>query len=256
MIHRLRKVTNGLYRGSAPTPQDVVWLKEKLGIRKIISLDKKAGDKIRRTCKLLGITQDRIYLDGSRQSVVDFIKHDFKKLFLEGGPTYVHCHAGKDRTGLACAIVECKFLGKSPDDAIQQAKSLGFGVGVDPNIVKLYEKLIRSCKKVSDTNHADIVDNEREGKGDNRDSFLDQSRQQSFSPYLDHTRQNPADAVYVYINDQSPTRENYQQYKSIKEHNQEDEQQGEGVPQVGVFNNDAGARGFGPTENYGGFFYD
>lgn len=253
MIKRLRKVTNNLYRGSAPTPQDVVWLKENLGINKIVSLDKESGDKISRTCKLLGIKQDKIYLNGSRESLLNFLKHDIKKLFLENGPTYVHCHEGKDRTGLACALVECKYLGKDPEKVIEHAKSLGFGIGVDPSVINLYEKLIRSCKKTKDSNHADIVSNERDYISDNRDSFLDESRQSSFSPYLDHTRQDPMDAVYVYINDQSPTRENYQQYKSIKEHTDTDK---DVIPQVGVFNNDAGARGFGPTENYGGFFYD
>jgi hypothetical protein len=61
------------------------------------------------------------------------------------------------------------------------------------------------------------------------------------------------DAVYNFINDQSPTRENYQQYKSIKEH---DYDKDDVVPLVGVFDNDAGGRGFGPTENAGGFIYD
>lgn len=252
MIKRLRKVAKNLYRGSAPSPQDVVWLKENLGINKIISLDKESGDKISRTCKLLGIKQDKIYLNGSRQSLLHFMKHDFKQLFLENGPTYVHCHEGKDRTGLACALVECKFLGADPNKAIEHAKSLGFGIGVDPKIINLYEKVIRSCKPSQDSNHADIVSNERDHIGDNRDSFNTESRQGSFSPYLDHTKQNPMDAVYNYINDQSPTRQNYDQDKPITEHNQEED----AVPQVGVFNNDAGGRGFGPTENYGGFFYD
>jgi hypothetical protein len=116
--------------------------------------------------------------------------------------------------------------------------------------------LIRSCKpsKDKDINNTDIVNNERDGGGDNRDSYLDESRQSSWAPYLDHTRQDPVDAVYVYINDQSPTRENYHQTweEPINRHKEESQT----IPQVGTYNNDAGARGFGPTENYGGFFYD
>jgi hypothetical protein len=109
-----------------------------------------------------------------------------------------------------------------------------------------------ACKPAKDVNNADIVSNEREYVGDGRDSYLDEAHPGSFAPYLDQTRQNPMDAVYNYINDQSPTRENYQEYKSIKEHDKEEDV----VPMVGVFNNDAGGRGFGPTENYSGFFYD
>lgn len=252
MIQRLRKITEGLFRGSAPSPKDVLWLKENLGIKKIVSLDQASGDRIDRSCQLLHIKHVKMYLNGDRKSLIHLLKHNLKNLLLDGGPTYLHCHYGKDRTGLVSALIECKYLGVNPEKAIAQAKSLGFGVGVDPSIVKLYEKLIRSCKNSKDNNNADIVSNEREYIGDNRDSFLDEGHQGSFAPYLSVTKQDPMDAVYNSINDQSPTRENYQNYKSIKEHDQEKDV----VPMVGVFNNDAGGRGFGPTENYGGFFYD
>lgn len=253
MIHRLRKITNGLYRGSAPSPTDVADLKHHLGIKKIISLDKVTGDKIDRACKLLGIKHIKMYIDEKQSSLAQLFKQDLKKLLLEGGPTFIHCLHGKDRTGLVSALFKCKFMGVSPEKAIEEAKSLGFGLGVNPQTVHLYEKLIKSCKSAKDNNDADIVSNEREYIGDNRDSFLDESRQDSFSPYLDHTRQNPADAVYNYINDQAPTRQNYDPDRPISEHNQEET---DVVPQVGIFNNDAGGRGFGPVENAGGFFYD
>jgi hypothetical protein len=252
MIHRFRTVSKGLYRGSAPNPKDVLHLKNDLGINKIISLDKEDGERISRVCKLLGIDQVKIYLDGSRQSLLKLLSYNLKDLLLNGGPTFFHCHAGKDRTGLLAALFKCKYMGVSPDKALQEAKSLGFGLGVDPKVTKLYEQIIKSCKSESDINKADIVSNEREYIGDNHDSFLQGGHQGSFAPYLDQTRQNPMDAVYNYIDDQSPTRQNYPNYKSIKEHNQEEDV----VPLVGIFDNDAGARGFGPTENYGGFIYD
>jgi len=261
MIHRLRKVADGLFRGSAPTPKDVLWLKEILGIKKIVSLDKEAGDKIDRACKMLGIDHVKAYIEGvDRKSLYNVLSQNLKHLLIDGGPTYFHCHEGKDRTGLLAALFKCKYMGMDPEAAITEAKSLGFGVGIPPEITHLYEKLIRACKphKDPDVNNADIVGNEREYISDNRDTFLDESRQSSWAPYLDHTRQNPMDAVYVYINDQSPTRENYQQtWKEPKERLEEAINSHEDtIPQVGTFNNDAGARGFGPTENYSGFFYD
>lgn len=253
MITRLRKVTKDLYRGSAPTSKDVLWLKENLHIKKIVSLDRETGEKIDRACKMLDIDHVKIYIDIDRKSLINLLQHDLKKLLIQGGPTYVHCHHGKDRTGLVIALFKCQYLGESPQKAIEEAKSLGFGLGVDPKVVALYEKLIRACKPKNDSNSADIVSNEREYIADNRDSFLDEGHQGSFAPYLSKTRQDPMDSVYNYIDDQSPTRENYQDYKSIKEHDHEDK---DVVPLVGVFNNDAGGRGFGPTENAGGFFYD
>lgn len=253
MIHKLKKITDGLYRGSEPTPNDVLWLKENLGIKKIVSLDKLAGIKIDRPCKMLGIQHVMVPLDQTKQSLLAFLQHDLKKLLLDGKPTYIHCFAGKDRTGFVTALFKCKYMKEDPEIALQEAKSLGFGVNLDPSygkMIQMYEKLIRSCKPSKDENKADIVSNEREYIDDNRSGPLDEGHQGSFAPYLSVTRQDPMDAVYNYIDDQSDTRENYKS-RPIKEHKDEDV-----IPQVGVFNNDSGARGFGPTENYGGFFYD
>lgn len=251
MIRRFRTVILGvLYRGSAPSPDDIKALKEKLGIRKIVSLDKRSGDRIDRICKLLGIQHIKMYIEDDKKSLLHFLTQDLKKLFLEGGPTFVHCHEGKDRTGLAIALVKCKFLGMNPEKAIQEAKSLGFGVGVPEFVIKLYEKIIRSCKPSKDQNNADIVSNERTYIGDNRDSFLDEVHQGDFSAQLDHTRQNPMDAVYTYTMDQSPTRENYPDTALF----QHDPSKSVTVPNVGEYDNDAGQRGFGPVERMDGFF--
>lgn len=251
MIQRLKKITDGLYRGSAPSPKEVLWLKETLKINKIVSLDRETGDKIERACDMLGIKHIKTYIDANKSSLINLFQHDLKELLLDDGPTYIHCHHGKDRTGLLAAVFKVKYMGMSPEKAIREAKSLGFGIGVNPEWVKLYEKIIRTCKPEKDSNDADIVSNVREHVGDNKDSYLDQGNQGSFAPYLSKTREYPVDSVYNSINDQSPTRENYDPNKPIKEHDQQDV-----IPQVGVFNNDAGGRGFGPVENAGGFFYD
>lgn len=251
MINRFKTVLDHkIYRGSAPSPKDVLWLKKTLGIKKIISLDKETGDKIARTCKILNINHIIMPLDSTRQSLFNFFKHNLKKMLLDNGPTYIHCLHGKDRTGLIIALFKCKYMGVSPNNAIKEAKSLGFGIGVDPIIINLYEKLIRNCKQSKDINNIDIVSNEREYKSDNRDSFLDEGHQGSFSPYLSKTRQNPIDAVYNYIDDQFPTRENYH----IE--NIDIENKSTNIPLIGLYNNNAGIRGAGPTEPVGGFIYD
>lgn len=251
-MQRLRKVTDQLYRGGAPSPSDVAWLHENLGIKKIISLDQLSGDRIKRATKLLEINHIMLPIDllNFKPSLLEFLKHDLKKLFLQDGPTFVHCQAGKDRTGLAIALVKCKYLNCSPEDALEEAKSLGFGLDVDPKPIMVFEKLIKSCKPSKDQNNADIVSNEREYIGDNRDSYLDQGHQGSFAPYLDVTRQSPVDPVYNFILDQPQTRQNYHN-KPITQHEDEDV-----VPLVGVYDNDAGMRGAGPSENNGGFIYD
>lgn len=251
MIRRFRSVIPGvLYRGSAPTPKDVLELKDKLGIKKIISLDELSGERIDRACKMLGLKHIKLYINHDRKSLYDFLSQDMKKLFLEGGPSFVHCAEGKDRTGLASAIVQCKFLGKDPEKAIQEAKALGFGVGIPPQSTHMFEQVIRHCKPDKDTNSADIVSNEREYIGDNRDSFLDEGHQGSFSPYLDQTKQAPFDLVYPSTLDQSPTRQNYPD-TSLFRH---DSSESVSIPNVGEYDNDAGQRGFGPVERMDGSF--
>lgn len=252
MIERFNKVTNGLYRGGAPTPTDVLKLHKDYGIKKIVSLDKEAGDKIERTCKMLGIKHERLPIDSSKTSLIKLFRNNLKDLLIKGGPTFVHCQWGKDRTGLLVAIFKIKYMGYTPHRALQNAKALGFGINVSPSWVRLYEKLIlgtKPAKDAKDSNHADIVSNERDGVGDNKDSYLDQAHQGSFSPYLSETRQYPEDMVYNSINDQSPTRENYKSNKPIKEHDLEEDV----VPQVGTYDNGAGMYGAGPVFPSGGF---
>jgi protein tyrosine/serine phosphatase len=253
MIRRFIEIIPGqFYRGSAPTPKDVLALKEKLGINKIVSLDEATGEKIDRACKMLNIQHVKIYINGERKSLLHALNQNLKHLFIDGGPTYVHCHEGKDRTGLMVALFKCKYMGMDPEAALTEAKSIGFGTGVDPKIRQLYEKIILSCKPNTqkDSNSADIVSYEREYKGDNRDGMLDEAHQGSFAPDLDHTRQNPMDALWGYQLDQSPTRQNYPDTSLF----QYDPDKGAAVPNVGEFDNDSGQRGFGPTENYNGFF--
>jgi hypothetical protein len=253
MINNLHKVTDNLYRGAAPSPKDVKWLKDHLGIKKIVSLDKTAGDRISRACKLLQIKQVMLPLDITRKSLLTLAHQNLHYLLDEGGPVFIHCHYGKDRTGLVVAMYKCRYMNGKPDDVIKEAKSYGFGVNVDPKVVHLYEKIIKSCKPVKDENNADIVSNTRETKTDNRSGILDEANPSSFAPGLDSARRDPVDFVYNPINDQSPTRQNYKKNEPISKH---DNSSIIDIPQVGQYNNDAGIHGAGPAEPVGGFIND
>lgn len=251
MISKFLRVDDGLYRGSAPSPKDVQMLKNKYGVNKIISLDQNCANVISNACKLLGIKQVVIDLNEDKNTLVNLLKNDLQSLLKSDGPTFVHCRHGKDRTGLVIAMYECKYKGKDPEKAIAEAKQLGFGVGVDPSFTSLYEKLIRASKKSTDNNNADIVSNERESKGDSRDSYLDEADRSSFEAYLGKNLMDQDDPVYSTINRQSPTRQNYND-KPISEHVLEEDY----MPQVGVYDNSAGIAGVGPSENVGGFIHD
>lgn len=248
MIHRFLKVAPGFYRGSAPNDNDVKMLKNKFGINKIVSLDKDAGLKINKICKDLGINHIIIPIDGTRKSLLKFLKNNLKELFIKNGPTFVHCKHGKDRTGLAVALFKCKYMGVNPEEAIDEAKALGFGIGVDPEIIRLYEKLIRSCK--TDENDADIVSLQRSNISDTRSGLLDEAHKGSFAPYLYETKQYPYDMMYPDISHQSETRQDYKQERKPVSDEKTD------APLVGQYNNSAGFYGNGPAFPSGGFIFD
>ncbi len=194
MIKRFRKITDDLYRGSAPTVKDVVKLHKLFGIKKIISLDEESGNKIKRICQLLGIEQVNLPLDGTKNSLIRLLSNDIKKLLMDGGPTFIHCKEGKDRTGFLAALFKCKYMGVSLQDALTEARSLGFGEGVDPKYMRLLEDTLN--KLCGDSNSADIVQNEREYMQDGRSSALDSADRSSFAPYLNDMGDLPLIGIY------------------------------------------------------------
>lgn len=254
MIKRFIKINNALYRGGAPTPEDVRELSKNYGIKKIVSLDKDAGKRIDRICKLLNITHITIPIDMTHLGpLFELVNLDLHNLLIEGGPTFVHCQEGKDRTGMVCAMYKCKYLNWSCDRALTEAKKLGFGHGLDPKVVKLFEKIVcMNCQDEHDhcnslhidKNNADITGNSRE----EAQVYLDEANMKSLAPYMD------ADTRYIYDYkyDQFPNRENTWQ-NDPSTYNDKTESTGTDMPQVGTYDNDAGIGGSGPVENGGGF---
>lgn len=246
MIRRFRTIIPGkLYRGSAPSVKDVVKLKHLFGIKKIVSLDEQSGDNIKNICKILKINHVMMPLDGSNKAIINLFSHDLKKLLLDDGPTFIHCKEGKDRTGFVVAAFKCKYLGYSLKEALDEALSLGFGIGVNPEYIKnMLNALKRIC--VDDNSADDIVSNTREYIDDPRSSALDSADRKSFAPYLSETRQYPYDNLYNYLYDQEPSRKNM-------EVNLENITPELNMPLVGLYDNMSGMKGVGPVEIGNGF---
>lgn len=257
MINNFHKVTNGLYRGSAPSKEDVYTLKHKYGINKIVSLDYKAGKNIENVCKKLHIKHIMLPLNANQNVLNNLLNINLYNLLINNGPTFIHCIHGKDCTGLVIAMFKCKYMNMSYKNALKEAELFGFMVGVEPSFQHLYKKTLRqyclhNYKK--DNNSVDdgntIVSLTREDKSDPRDSFLDEATRSSFSPYLSKERQYPFDQVYSPLVEQSQTRENYNADITINDDEKHD------VPLIGQYDNAAGLKGIGPVENYGGFIVD
>jgi len=246
MIYRFRKVLPDVYRGSAPALKDVASLVKKYNIKKIVSLDKEDGERIKKICKSLGINQIIFPMYGKRSDVLRLLSNNLEEMFLKGGPVFIHCSAGKDRTGFVSALLKVKFDDADPEEAIQEAKELGFGAFLPKEwrkAIKLYEDTIKDAKK--DSNNADIVSNSREYIDDTRSSFLDKGTQQSFAPYapyVDSTRKDPDNQ---YVTDTIMTEEIVVKDDKLNK-----------VPRVGTYDNAVGIIGVGPVENYGGFLHD
>jgi protein tyrosine/serine phosphatase len=153
MIKNFFKVNRMLYRGSAPTPDDVVKLHKDLGIKKIISLDLQSGKNIQAICKELGIAHILIPVWGTDLEVISkFINANLMDLLMKAGPTFIHCLHGKDRTGMIIAMFRCKCQGWTYDEAIKEAKSFGFGTGLEPFVKRVYETAIKMCCEKEDDN--------------------------------------------------------------------------------------------------------
>lgn len=250
MIRRFRKVSDELYRGSAPAVKDLRLLK-KLGIKKIVSLDEASGMKINRAAKLMGFKHIMLPINiGKRSTLMNFLGHNIPKLFDDGGPTFVHCAEGKDRTGLACAMYRCEAEGWSCGKAIKEARSLGFGLGVDPKVVKLYNKIVKkSCgckdKDMHDVSYAyDIVSNERDMPYGNY--TLGPNEQQSWSPFEDYrVKEFPYTKQEIDWPEQYQSREDYGLDDRTEDSSRD---YGKGFPQAGGWDTSTnGIMGAGPS---------
>lgn len=247
MIIRFQEVIPGLFRGSAPSPKDIPILKNKFNINKIISLDEPSSKIIDKSCKALNIQHVDLSIKSNyKQDIANILKHNLKSLLTDTKNTFVHCAAGKDRTGFLIALFKVKYLNESPENALKEAKSMGFG-DVDAqyiSVIKLFEKLINKAE-AKDVNNADMVSNVRLPIGDYKDSVLDHAEQSSWAPYAGSSRVYPFDIVYNPNYDQSSTRENYN--NPVK---QSDDV--ERSPGIGVFQDNE--IGFGVSEVSGRFF--
>ncbi len=277
MIKRFYKINDDLYRGGAPSTGDVMDLHDRFGIRKIVSLDEMIGKKIDRQCNLLGIEHVIIPIDATKlEPIATLLNMDLHQLLIDGGPTFVHCFEGKDRTGMVIAMYDCKFNDISCDDALEKAKLLGFGLGVPPKITRFYEHAVRAycgCPAPKDSkkdeNNADIVDHTREFEGEWHDTYLDEADRKSFAPSQDPAiSEYPYNVVNVNEGGYGYNPHDYPEYsgydyaysptKSTREQPAETPITFEGnaagaTPLVGQYENDVGLHGVSPVELGGGF---
>lgn len=142
-MERFVKINSNLYRGSAPSLEEVKQLKDIFGVNRIVSLDLESGEKIFDICKKLNIEQILLPIESGPELIesLDLLKDNILKLFDNDHVTFVHCYHGKDRTGLAVALYRIA-MGWSPKEAWQEAYDLGFCKGLSKTVTKFYNSYI------------------------------------------------------------------------------------------------------------------
>jgi len=253
MIKNFHKVRENLYRGGKPSLSDIVALKKKFGIEKIISLDENVAKYIEPICKKLNIKQVIIPINaGEKNTIKHLLKHNIHELIDDSIPTFVHCFHGKDRTGLFIGLCRCLLDKWSCNKAIKEAKELGFGINISQSMEKFYMKLMCQADSNKDTNNAyDIVTNTHDGNETLRDYTFDTQERGSWAPYADPAvRTYPLAFTDTYYTD-SPevTRENY----GLKDINNEERESNQ-IPLTGVFDQNTQITNMvGPSVISGGF---
>jgi protein tyrosine phosphatase (PTP) superfamily phosphohydrolase (DUF442 family) len=111
-----------LSRGAQPTREGFRQLREQ-GIRTVVAL--RAGHDDGAALAGLGLSSYRIRARQWRPETDDVVRAMKVILTPEYQPVFVHCQAGKDRTGLVVAVYRILVDGWSVDDAIAERTTFG-----------------------------------------------------------------------------------------------------------------------------------
>jgi len=123
-------VSTELARGSQPSDADFAELAQ-LGFRSVVNL-RDEDDSERPTVTSLGmkymylpIVDDDVPTVAQAKSFLRFVTT------ASHLPVFVHCRAGRNRTGVAVAIYEMAVRGMTSDAAITEGEGFGLHVAVD-----------------------------------------------------------------------------------------------------------------------------
>ena len=138
-IENFGQMDERFFRGSQPSEAQYKALKE-MGINTIIDLRKDSEDYSKSTVESLGMKYVHIPMTGwttRDESVDEFLKQINDQT---NGKVYVHCAAGKHRTGLVGAIYRLENYGFDYDTAYKEMKNYGYFSGLFHRKIKGYVK--------------------------------------------------------------------------------------------------------------------
>lgn len=195
-----------LYRSGQIAPTELKSLiNQPFNIRKIVSLDQNNGIMIK---PYIPPEVEHIMfplLEGNGSVEARKLVEAIKSGLLENsaGAVLVHCSRGIDRTGLAIALYRVIKQGKSCTEAIEEAKSMGYGTGLQTNTLGQYNiEICRACQvnhthymqkaKLNDVAQVDDIVNEMRDNFSHQDGWNSvgaipngTSTEYSFAPFSD-----------------------------------------------------------------------
>lgn len=138
-IENFGQMDERFFRGSQPSEAQYKALSE-MGIKTVIDLRKDNEDYSKATVESLGMRYVHIPMTGwttRDESVVEFLKQINDE---SNGKVYVHCAAGKHRTGLVGAIYRLENYGWDYDSAYKEMKNYKYFSGLFHRKIKSYVK--------------------------------------------------------------------------------------------------------------------
>lgn len=152
-IRNFGKMDDRIYRGGQPLPDEFAVLKE-LGINTVVDLQDDPTDYEKPAVEAAGMKYVNIPMSGWRP-VKDSSVQAFMNLVNDpsSGVLYIHCKAGKHRTGLMGAIYRMEKYGWSFDQAYTEMKSYGYSTwpvyGQIKDYVRDYSKELKTRNPVT-----------------------------------------------------------------------------------------------------------
>jgi len=156
MPARFSQVTKDLYRGGCPTARELAFL-QNMCIKKIVSLDDECGNKIDPTCQELGLQHIIWGLGDGNDPKVAALKKKIVPTLTHGGPTYVHCFHGKDRTGMTVAMYRV-YTGWPIEKALNEAARFGMGTHLTPPVTKSYYDAVKQFGNEFEDDKSNAID--------------------------------------------------------------------------------------------------
>lgn len=129
IIRNFHVVTPGILRGSQPSEEGLAVLKDHFKIKTILSLrrDRRHNDWERNVAKRLNVEFISMPMSAGEEQSIDKIEKCLSIITdISMQPVFVHCHAGKDRTGLIMAAYRVKYEGWDPKEAIREMLAYGY----------------------------------------------------------------------------------------------------------------------------------